>query len=160
MTEPEPAITPTQDHNLLIQVARNFFQAISSHDLDAACALLSEDFTYTNGIGFAVLHGIPQFRYIYAPVVSGPPTRMEIHRVTASGTSVAVEREDVQVRTDENGEQREIRLPGMASLDISPEGRITAWRDYYDMEAWCRAIGRPYEHFQTWFNLAAQVSRL
>ena len=143
-----------------VAVAETFFRALSAHDLDAACELLAEDFTYANGIGFATLHGVPQFRYIYAPVVAGPPTRMEIHRILPGEGSVAVEREDVQVRVDEHGVEREIRLPGMASLDISADGLITAWRDYYDMEAWCRAIDRPYEHFQTWFALAAQVDRL
>lgn len=157
------AAPPAADLNVqtsLADVAERFFLALSAHDLDGACALLSEDFTYVNGIGFAELKGVPQFRYIYAPVVSGPATRMEIHRIIPGNGSVAVEREDVQVRVDENGIEREIRLPGMASLDISPEGLITAWRDYYDMEAWCRAINRPYDHFQTWFALAAQVAEL
>lgn len=139
------------------KIVREFFAAISAHDLDRACSLVHPDIHYVNGIGFAELHGVAQFRYVYAPVVGGPPTRMELHTVVEGGGTVAVEREDVQIRRGAEGEEIEIRLPGVACLDIDEDGLITAWRDYYDMEAWCRAIGRPYEHFQTWFALASQV---
>ncbi len=139
------------------EVATAFFAALNAHDLDKACEFLDNDIVYSNGIGFAELHGIAQFRYIWQPVLNGPPTRMQIHNVIAGERTVAVEREDVQTRRTPDGSEREIRLPGVACLDVNHEGKITAWRDYYDMEAWCRLLGRPYDHFQTWFQLASQI---
>jgi limonene-1,2-epoxide hydrolase len=139
------------------EVATAFFAAINAHDLDRACQFLADDVAYSNGIGFAELRGIAQFRYIWAPVLSGPATRLEIRTVIAGEHTVAIEREDVQRRTGPDGTEREIRLPGVACLDINTEGKITAWRDYYDMEAWCRLLGRPYDHFRTWFQLASQI---
>ena len=139
------------------EVATAFFAALNAHDLDGACRFLADDVVYANGIGFAELHGIAQFRYIYQPVLNGPATQMVIRNLVAGERTVAVEREDVQLRTGPDGTQREIRLPGVACLDINSDGKIAAWRDYYDMEAWCRLLGRPYDHFQTWFQLASQV---
>ena len=56
----------------------------------------------------------------------------EIIQIAASGDVVLTERIDRFIGTDKT-----IELPVMGTFEMS-DGKISAWRDYFDMAAWTR----------------------
>jgi limonene-1,2-epoxide hydrolase len=57
-----------------------------------------------------------------------PPGRLEIRNQTASATVVLQERTDYLTM---NGNP--VVLPIMGTFEMSPDGRIRAWREYFDL---------------------------
>ena len=111
------------------QSVRDFCKAVEGGEVEPLLARFTDD---------AVDHNIPM-----APVVGreairatlegflspGAETRFEILAIATTGRTVLTERMD----TLTIGEKR-IVLPVMGAFDLAPDGRIAAWRDYWDMQ--------------------------
>ena len=111
-----------------IEIVNQFCDAFARRDADELSAYFTED---------AVYHNIP-----LDPVVGRAAIRDTIAgftgmaekiwfdtlRIVADGSIVMTERVDHFVMGD-----RDIGLPVMGAFEVNADGKITAWRDYYDM---------------------------
>ena len=110
-----------------IDVVTRFCDAWSRLDLDEILAFFSED---------AVYHNIPMDPVVGPDAIrafiegfTGSVERLvfRVDHIAADGSTVLTERHDIF--TFANGE---IDLPVMGTFEVA-DGKITAWRDYFDM---------------------------
>ena len=108
-------------------------RACEARDLDAVCALLAEDVEYDN-VPIGAVHGHDGVRHVLSGGVTQAATEIEwvVLRQVASGTTVMNERVD---RFLVDG--RWIEIPIAAVFEVR-EGRISLWRDYFDLETYRR----------------------
>lgn len=113
-----------------IEVVEAFCDAIATDDLDAVVAFFTDD---------AVYHNIP-----LEPVV-GPAAikatlesftgavdslEFQLLNISESGGTVLTERIDVFHFPGGH----DLALPVMGAFDITGEGQISGWRDYFDLQ--------------------------
>jgi limonene-1,2-epoxide hydrolase len=109
------------------EVVREFCAAIDRKDLDAVAALLDEKVVYHNigsepAVGRDATLAAVKFQFdMFEPI------EFRIRNLAADGDTVLTERADVITA---NGITAPV--PVMGTFEIS-EGRIVAWRDYFDM---------------------------
>jgi limonene-1,2-epoxide hydrolase len=117
-------VTPTE-------TVRTFIDRICAKDLDGACELVSADVEYDN-VPMGRQHGPAGIKELLGPLVAAGGTIEEtewvIHREAATGHVVMNERTD---RFRVGGRWAEVPVAGVFELD--GEGRITLWRDYFDL---------------------------
>jgi limonene-1,2-epoxide hydrolase len=101
----------------------------NSGDLEAMYALCAEDVTWHN-IPMEPIVGVPAMRAAVAGFM-GPVERCawEVHAIAANGNTVLTERTDAFILRD----GRRAALAVMGTFEIDGNGRIKAWRDYFDM---------------------------
>jgi limonene-1,2-epoxide hydrolase len=110
-------------------VVRRFCAAFDRRDVDELCAFFAPDAVYHN-IPVAPVVGIDAIRESLKSFVPATPyIEFEIHRLAAAGAVVLTERTD---RMELGG--RAIELPVAGVFELDDDGRITAWRDYFDMQ--------------------------
>ena len=111
------------------RVVRNFCEAVSRRDVEELVGFFTVD---------AVYHNIPidpvTGREAIASILSqflGPATEaeFEIKALATSGNRVLTERVDRFLITG-----KKVELPVMGAFEVTPEGKISAWRDYFDMQ--------------------------
>ncbi len=105
-----------------------FIKRVVGMDLDGACELVSDDVEYDNvPIGKNV--GPDAMKAFLGGMVGGiDEVEFVIHRQVAQGSTVMNERTD-RFRLGEKW----IDLPVMGTFEVGEDGRITLWRDYFDM---------------------------
>lgn len=110
------------------QVVQKFCAAVAKRDIKEICSFFSEDAVYHNipvepVKGHAAIEGILQ-QFI------GPATEAEFEMlaIASAGNKVLTERVD---RFTIMG--KKIELPVMGTFEVNNEGKITVWRDYFDM---------------------------
>lgn len=110
------------------QVVKEFCAAITRRDINEICSFFSEDAVYHNipidpVKGHAAIEGVLQ-QFI------GPATDAEFENLAIAtvGNKVLTERID---RFTIMGKR--IELPVMGTFEVNDQGKITAWRDYFDM---------------------------
>jgi|FEC22Drversion2_1045045.scaffolds.fasta_scaffold00060_120 limonene-1,2-epoxide hydrolase len=106
-----------------------FIARLNALDLDGAFALLAEDVVYHN-IPMPAVTGPDAVRAVFAQI---PFQSMHwiVHASAASDGTVLNERTDrFQLR---DGRWVELRV--MGAFEVA-DGRITAWRDYFDLTQW------------------------
>ena len=110
-----------------IDVVRRFCDAWSRLDLDEIVGFFSDDAVYHN-IPLAPVVGPEQIRATIEGF-SGGVEKIEfiVDAIAADGGTVLTERRDIF--TFANGV---IDLPVMGTFEVA-DGKITAWRDYFDM---------------------------
>ena len=110
-----------------IDVVRRFCEAWGNQDLDTIVAFFSDDAVYHN-IPLAPVVGPDQIRATIEGF-SGGVEKIEfiVDAIAAAGDTVLTERRDIF--TFANGV---IDLPVMGTFEVA-DGKITAWRDYFDM---------------------------
>ncbi len=120
-----------------IDVVRRFCDAWSRMDLDELMAFFSEGAVYHN-IPLAPVVGPEQIRATIEGF-SGGVERIEfvVDAIAADGGTVLTERHDVF--TFANGV---IDLPVMGTFEVA-DGKITAWRDYFDLEQFMSQMPPP-----------------
>ncbi|MBN6040264.1 limonene-1,2-epoxide hydrolase family protein [Amycolatopsis sp. 195334CR] len=99
-------------------------------------AYFTEDAVYHN-IPLPPVHGraaIEEFLTGFCAAFEG--IEFIVHRQICDGPVVMNERTDVLRRRD----GKEVRLPVMGTFEIA-DGRIAAWRDYFDLSAVTEALG-------------------
>ncbi len=110
-----------------IAVVRDLCGAFSRMDVDELMGFFTDDAVYEK-IPVGRFDGKDEIRgtleEFFGPEVE---VRFEILNLGASGDTVFVER----VVHFAIGEKR-ISLPAMAIFEVTPAGKIAAWRDYFD----------------------------
>jgi limonene-1,2-epoxide hydrolase len=113
-------------------------RACEARDLDAVCALVSDDIEYDN-VPMGSVNGRDAVRATLAPFL-GMFDAIEwvtTHQV-ASGTAADGVVMNERLDRFRSGE-RSLELP-VAGLFVVRDGHITLWRDYFDMGAYVSAL--------------------
>ena len=109
-------------------VVRRFFAAFPRSDVDEIAGFFSEDAEYIDGPR-GVHRGIDairaEFHSIFAMV---PSTTVDIKAIAVSGRTVLTERVD---NFEVGGKPIAMEVVGV--FDVDERGKITRWRDYYDL---------------------------
>lgn len=110
------------------QIVDEFIARIVTKNIDGACELVSDDLEYDN-VPMGKNIGPDGLKAFLAPMVEGvEEVQFVIHRQTASGNVVMNERTD----RFKVGEQW-IDLPVAGVFEVNDDGRITLWRDFFDL---------------------------
>jgi limonene-1,2-epoxide hydrolase len=110
------------------ETIRRFCAAFSRRDIDELVGFFAVDAVYHN-IPLPPAKGLDAIRntlQLFVP--SSPEIEFEVLRMASSGSVVFTERID---RMNFNGTSVALPVAGVFEVD---EGRITAWRDYFDMQ--------------------------
>ena len=109
------------------EIVNEFIARVVRMDLDAACELVSDDVEYDN-VPMGKVYGPDGIKGVLAQMV-GMLDEVDwvIHRQVAAGSLVLNERTD---RFGKDGKWIELPVAGVFEVI---DGRITLWRDYFDM---------------------------
>lgn len=114
-------------------IVRAFIAAWNRTDMEAMLALLAEDVVYHN-IPLEPLHGKAAVRAFCEGFGRLDSADWVLHHMAANGPVVMTERSDRMVI---NG--KPLDLPVMGVFEIR-DGRIAAWRDYFDLATMTRQL--------------------
>lgn len=109
-----------------------FCRAWSNRDVDELLGYFAEDAVYHN-MPMPPMQGKPAIKAILQQIVS--PTswiQWETLNIAEAGNVVFTERVD---RFEMAGKKVELPVAGVFEIE---GGKITAWRDYFDMATWTR----------------------
>lgn len=119
-----------------IQTIEAFVEAFNSKDIDAIMAFFTEDAIYHN-MPMGPAQGTDAVRNIIAMFLAPAETLdWEILNIAQTGDTVLTERDD---RFMIGG--KDVALPVMGAFDMK-DGKIAAWRDYFDMAAWQNQVAQ------------------
>jgi limonene-1,2-epoxide hydrolase len=115
-------------------VVRAFLKGWDERDVDACMAQVTDDMCYLNQ-PLEAIRGKAKVRHMIASIFE-PARRVEFRllNVFGHGNKVITERVD---QWDWNGSgtwQMELKVCGM--FELTDEGKIHEWREYYDNEYW------------------------
>jgi len=115
-----PIVTP-------LEIVSEFIARITALDLDGAFELVAADVEYDN-VPIGKVQGHDGIRSVFAQL-DGMMDRMEwiVHREAATGAVVMNERTD---RFGKGDTWVDVAVAGVFEVH---DGRITLWRDYFDM---------------------------
>ena len=118
------------------EVVRDFCQAFSRQDVDELLRFFSDDAVYHN-IPLEPVQGkdaiAATLRMFLDP---NGEASFEIRHLACTGPTVLTERVD---RFVVNG--RRVELPVMGAFEVGPDGKIRAWRDYFDLAQFTKQVG-------------------
>ena len=117
-------------------VVRDFCRTVERRDVPALMAFFTEDAVYHN-IPLAPLVGHEAIASTLEGFIA-PATRaeFEILGLASQGATVFTERVD---RFELAGKQ--VAIPVMGAFEVTPAGKIRAWRDYFDMQQFTSQLG-------------------
>jgi limonene-1,2-epoxide hydrolase len=117
-------------------VVREFCRVVAARDVAALLDFFTADAVYHN-IPLAPLTGREAIASTLGQFIT-PATRVEFELlgIATQGSTVFTERVD---RFEING--KEIALPVMGAFEITADGKIRAWRDYFDMQQFTSQLG-------------------
>ena len=118
------------------QIVRRFCEAAARRDVKELGGYFTDDAVYHN-IPVAPVTGRDAIEATLAQFLT-PATSCEFEMlaIATAGNVVLTERIDRFVL---NG--KSIALPVMGSFELTPEGKIKAWRDYFDMQQFMSQMG-------------------
>lgn len=117
-----------------IDTVRNFCAAWSRLDIDELMAYFTDDAVYHNMPG-PPANGREAVRRTIESFLKGwQTTDWEVVNVAAAGNVVLAERVD---RTDAGGKHVDLPVVGVFEVE---DGKIRAWRDYFDLATYTRAM--------------------
>ena len=129
----EPSATQTGVDN--IRTVETFLAALAADDLDAAAAALAEDVVYQN-VGLPTIHGRRATIGVFKRMSGRMGFDVKMHRIAAEGCAVLTERTDVLTLGP-------LRLQfWVCGVFEVHDGRITLWRDYFDVLDMTKALVR------------------
>ncbi len=110
------------------EIVRDFCAAWGRADIDTICASFTEDAVYHN-IPMQPCRGREEIRQFIAGLFGGmvSSVEFEIRMQLVDGLRVMNERVDTLVTAE-----RSIALPVCGVFELTPDGKISAWRDYFD----------------------------
>ncbi len=109
------------------EVVRDFCAAASTRDSELLRAFLSDDVVYHN-IPMAPAEGIDATMAVIDMFLGMcEALEFEVHHLASDGTTVLTERTDIFTMKGKSAP-----LPVMGAFNVV-DGKITAWRDYFDM---------------------------
>ena len=117
-------------------VVRDFCRAVERRDVAALVAFFTDDAVYHN-IPLAPLTGKEAIASTLEQFI-GPASfaEFELVGIATQGSTVYTERVD---RFEIAGKR--IELPVMGAFEVTADGKIRAWRDYFDMQQFTSQLG-------------------
>lgn len=111
------------------KIVRDFCAAWSNGNLDELVDAFADDAVYHN-IPMAPLEGKDAIRTFLGGMVGGMASEVHFEILTqlVSGFTVMNERIDTLVMGDKT-----VQLPVCGVFELNEDGKIKAWRDYFDM---------------------------
>jgi limonene-1,2-epoxide hydrolase len=117
-------------------VVRDFCAAFSKLDITALLEFFAEDAVYHN-IPIAPVEGKAGIEATLKQFLDpNGSAEFEIRNLASRGSVVLTERVD---RFNVNGKQ--VELPVMGTFEVGEDGKITAWRDYFDLAQFTKQLG-------------------
>lgn len=117
------------------EVVRQFIAAWSRLDVEELVGWFTEDGIYHN-MPIAPVQGHAALRAFIAAFAGGwAETRWELVNLAAAGNTVFAERIDRTMTKD----GKQVDLPCCGVFEVA-DGKIKAWRDYFDMTAYTSAL--------------------
>ena len=118
------------------EVVRDFCQAFSRQSVEELLRFFADDAVYHN-IPLEPVQGKAAIEAALRQFVDPKgEANFEIRHLASTGGTVLTERVDRFVL---NGKR--IELPVMGAFEVGPDGKIRAWRDYFDMAQFTRQLG-------------------
>jgi limonene-1,2-epoxide hydrolase len=118
------------------QVVRRFCEAVSRLDVDELRGFFTEDAIYHN-IPIAPVQGRAAIEAMLRQFIDPDgEAEFEIRALATHGHTVLTERIDRFVLRG-----KRVELPVMGAFEVTPDGRIAAWRDYFDLAQFTRQVG-------------------
>lgn len=118
------------------EVVRKFCQAVARADVQELASYFTEDAVYHN-IPIAPVTGRAAIEATLAQFITpGARVEFELKGLAARDALVLTERVD---RFDMGGKKIEIAV--MGAFEVTPDGKISAWRDYFDMQQFTGQLG-------------------
>ena len=112
-----------------------FLAALQDQDIDAAGAVLDEHLVYQN-VGFPTIRGRARAMKLFRSMEGRARFEVKTHRIAVNGSTVLTERTDALVFG-------RVRLQfWVCGVFEVTDGRITLWRDYFDMFDFTKALAR------------------
>ena len=109
--------------------------ALQDQDIDAAGAVLDEHLVYQN-VGFPTIRGRARAMKLFRGMEGRAGFEVKTHRIAVNGSTVLTERTDALVFG-------RVRLQfWVCGVFEVKDGRITLWRDYFDMFDFTKALAR------------------
>lgn len=116
--------------DLAESVVRNFMATWPRSDVDELMGFFNEDAVYTDGPR-GTFRGIDTIKAeLQSMVQMVPSTTADIKNLVVSDGTVMVERVDI---FEMQGKSFDVEISGV--FEVNDDGRITRWRDYYDMRS-------------------------
>lgn len=116
------------------QIVDEFIRRVVAVDLDAACELVSDDVEYDN-VPMGKNHGPTEMKAFLSSMSRFKEVQFVVHRQTATGNVVMNERSD---RFDLG--DRWVDLPVAGVFEVDDAGKITLWRDYFDLGSFTKQM--------------------
>jgi limonene-1,2-epoxide hydrolase len=117
------------------EIVNEFMARVVRMDLDAACALVSDDCEYDN-VPISKVYGPDGIKGVLGAMVGAlEEVDWVIHRQVAVGNLVMNERTD---RFGMNGKWMDLPVAGV--FEVNDDGKITLWRDYFDMNTFTEQL--------------------
>lgn len=118
------------------KIVRDFCEAFRRQDIQEILGFFSDDAVYHN-IPMAPAEGKPAIEAILKQFVTpGATAEFEIRHLAVRGDVVLTERLD---RLEIGGKR--VELPVMGTFEVGADGKLTAWRDYFDMQQLTSQMG-------------------
>jgi limonene-1,2-epoxide hydrolase len=123
MTDQASRVTSDVDNARTVET---FFYALQDEDFDKADSTLADDIVWQN-VGWPTLRGRERIMKIFRRGQGRAGFEVKIHRIAAEGNAVLTERTDALIFGP-------LRLQfWVCGVFEVHGGRITLWRDYFDM---------------------------
>lgn len=116
-----------------IERVEEFVGAWNVLDMEKVLGMMTDDIVYHN-IPMPVLNGIEAVRGMLGKM-KAEQADWTIHAIAERDNVVLTERTD---RFLINGKWASVRV--MGTFELTPEGKIKAWRDYFDLQEWVSQI--------------------
>ena len=116
-------------------VVEVLLSSLQAADADGAGAVLDDNLVYQN-VGFPTIHGRARAMKLFRAMEGRAGFEVKIHRIAVNGSTVLTERTDALVFG-------RVRLQfWVCGVFEVTDGRITLWRDYFDMFDFTKALAR------------------
>jgi len=132
MTSIDPIISRNE------KVVREFIRGWETRDLELVMAQVTDDMCYLNQPLESVRGRENVARMIGSIFAPAKKVEFKLLNLFGSGNKVLAERLDCW---DWDGSGFTLKLPVCGMFELNEEGKIYAWRDYYDNEHWTRYGG-------------------
>ena len=120
------------------ELVRTFIKHIEAKDLDSACALMSDDCEYDN-VPMAKVFGIEAVKQVLGPFTAGcSEIDWVIVRQPSAGDMTSGVVLNERIDRFKMGE-RWVELPLAGVFEVK-NGKITLWRDYFDLATFQKAM--------------------
>ncbi|WP_102142481.1 limonene-1,2-epoxide hydrolase family protein [Mycobacterium hubeiense] len=117
------------------RIVETFLNALQDEDFDTVEASVADNLVWQN-VGWPTVHGRQRVMRLFRSMSGRAGFEVKIHRIAADGTTVLTERTDALTVGP-------LRLQfWVCGVFEVHDGRITLWRDYFDLFDVTKAIAR------------------